>query len=138
MIKKIAKSYDYSLIAVYVILCLFGLVMIYSASMVMAVERFGWDSDHFYKRQMINIIIGFIAFTLAAWFPYKAFQVSKIIKGLMFVIIGLLLAVHIFGYEVNNAKSWINLGSCPSSHRSLRNLQSSFTLVPFTLRNRHT
>ena len=81
MIKKIAKSYDYSLIAVYVFLCLFGLVMIYSASMVMAVERFGWDSDHFYKRQMINIVIGFIAFTAAAWFPYKAFQVSKIIKG---------------------------------------------------------
>ncbi|PFG06860.1 FtsW/RodA/SpoVE family cell cycle protein [Bacillus sp. es.034] len=113
MIKKIAKSYDYSLIAVYVFLCLFGLVMIYSASMVMAVERFGWDSDHFYKRQMINIIIGFIAFTAAAWFPYKAFQVSKIIKGLMIVIIGLLLAVHIFGYEVNNAKSWINLGFMP-------------------------
>ncbi|KPL61261.1 putative lipid II flippase FtsW [Rossellomorea vietnamensis] len=113
MIKKIAKSYDYSLIAVYVFLCLFGLVMIYSASMVMAVERFGWDSDHFYKKQMVNIIIGFSVFTIAAWFPYKAFQFGKIIKSLMIVIIGLLLAVHLFGYEVNNAKSWINLGFMP-------------------------
>ncbi|WP_064093843.1 FtsW/RodA/SpoVE family cell cycle protein [Rossellomorea aquimaris] len=110
MIKKILKSYDYSLIAVYLFLCLFGLVMIYSASMVMAVERFGWDSDHFYKRQLIFIVIGFIAFTAAAWFPYKAFKVGIIIKPFMFVIIGLLFAVHIIGTEVNNAKSWIDVG----------------------------
>jgi cell division protein FtsW len=110
MIKKIIKSYDYSLIAVYVFLCLFGLVMIYSGSMVMAVERFGYESDHFYKKQLVNIIIGFGAFTFAAWFPYKAFQVGKILKTLMVIIVGLLLAVHVVGVEVNNAKSWINLG----------------------------
>ncbi|XXM73388.1 putative lipid II flippase FtsW [Lysinibacillus sphaericus] len=110
MIKKILKSYDYSLIAVYIFLCFFGLVMVYSASMVMAVERFGWESDHFYKKQLVNVLIGFTAFTAAAWFPYKAFQVGKIIKGLMTVIIIMLVSVHIFGSEVNNARSWINLG----------------------------
>ncbi len=110
MIKKILKSYDYSLIAVYVFLCLFGLVMIYSASMVMAVERFGWDSDHFYKRQLIFIVIGFAAFTLAAWFPYKAFKLGKIIKPFMLLIIFLLIAVHFIGTEINYAQSWINVG----------------------------
>ncbi|MEG9296515.1 putative lipid II flippase FtsW [Mangrovibacillus sp. Mu-81] len=110
MIKKIMKSYDYSLIAVYVFLCFFGLVMVYSASMVMAVERFEYESDYFYQKQLINVLIGFTAFTAAAWFPYKAFQVGKIIKGLMFIIIAMLISVHIIGSEVNNARSWIDLG----------------------------
>ena len=34
MFKKIMKSYDYSIVAVYILLCLFGLIMIYSSSMV--------------------------------------------------------------------------------------------------------
>ncbi len=41
MVKKILKSYDYSLIIAIILLSLFGLVMIYSASMASAVQRYG-------------------------------------------------------------------------------------------------
>ena len=39
MLKKILKSYDYSLIIAIILLSLFGLVMVYSASMASAVQR---------------------------------------------------------------------------------------------------
>jgi cell division protein FtsW len=111
LIKKILKSYDYSLIAVYIFLCFFGLIMIYSSSMVMAVEFYEASSDHFYKKQLFNIFIGFAAFIFAAAFPYKAFtRIKFALKLLMFLTIGLLLAVHFIGVEVNGAQSWINIG----------------------------
>ncbi len=110
MFKKIFRSYDYSLIAIYLFLCLFGLVMVYSASMVTAVENHEVNSNFFYLKQLKNLIIGFIAFTLAAIFPYKAFQINKILITMLVGIVGLLFSVHLFGYEVNNAQSWINLG----------------------------
>ena len=37
--KKMIRNFDYPLFAVYLVLCLFGLVMIYSSSMVWAVHR---------------------------------------------------------------------------------------------------
>ena len=55
MLKKILKSYDYSLIVVLAMLTIFGLVMVYSASMVSAVQRYGWESDFFYQKQKMNI-----------------------------------------------------------------------------------
>ncbi|MGM0844457.1 MAG: FtsW/RodA/SpoVE family cell cycle protein [Bacillota bacterium] len=111
LIKKILKSYDYSLIAVYVFLCFFGSIMIYSASMVTAVEFYETSSDHFYKKQLFNIFIGFAAFFIAAVFPYKAFTKFKIpLKAVIFGTIGLLLAVHFIGVEVNGAQSWIDTG----------------------------
>ena len=37
--KKMIRNFDYPLFIAYLVLCLFGLVMIYSASMVWAVNR---------------------------------------------------------------------------------------------------
>ncbi|WP_409253572.1 FtsW/RodA/SpoVE family cell cycle protein [Bacillus sp. SCS-153A] len=111
LIKKILKSYDYSLIAVYAFLVFFGLIMIYSASMVTAVEYYELSSDHFYQKQLFNIFIGFGAFLFAAAFPYKAFTRFKLpLKLVLFGTIGLLLAVHFVGDEVNGAQSWLDVG----------------------------
>ena len=71
MFKKILKSYDYSLILVVVLLSIFGLVMIYSSSMVTAIQRYGYESDHFYDRQKIFLIVGAVLFLFFSAFPYK-------------------------------------------------------------------
>ena len=39
MFKKILKSYDYTVVIAIVLLSLFGLIMVYSASMATAVQR---------------------------------------------------------------------------------------------------
>lgn len=51
MVKKILKSYDYTLILAIILLSAFGLVMVYSASMASAVQRYGLPSDYFYQKQ---------------------------------------------------------------------------------------
>lgn len=110
MIKKIVKSYDYSLIIAIFMLCVFGLVMVYSSSMVLAASKFN-NPDFFYNRQKISLIIGFVAFLAAMIFPYKAFANSRILTAIVMGSIGMLGLVFIFGYTANNAQSWLMLGS---------------------------
>ncbi|WP_174733790.1 FtsW/RodA/SpoVE family cell cycle protein [Mesobacillus harenae] len=110
MLKKILKSYDYSLIIVVLMLALFGLVMVYSASMVTAMQRWDYASDHFYQRQKIFLLAGVFVFTVAALFPYKAMKSTKILGPMvLFSLVGL-GALFVFGHVAGNAQSWFNLG----------------------------
>ncbi|MEI5906029.1 FtsW/RodA/SpoVE family cell cycle protein [Bacillus spongiae] len=112
MFKKIMKSYDYSLIIVYALLCLFGVVMVYSASMVVSVTKYELPSDYFYQRQLLYVLVGFVAFCLAAVFPYKAFKFNKVLVPILILTVGSLFAVQLIGANAsaNNAQSWISLG----------------------------
>ncbi|AGX03708.1 MULTISPECIES: FtsW/RodA/SpoVE family cell cycle protein [Bacillaceae] len=110
MFKKILKSYDYTLIAVVVMLALFGLIMIYSASMVTAVQRYGFESDHFYQRQKIYLLGAALVFIFTALFPYKALISNKILVPMVFGSLIGLGALFIFGHVAGNAQSWFKLG----------------------------
>ncbi|KAB7707933.1 cell division protein FtsW [Bacillus aerolatus] len=110
MWKKVIKSYDYSLIAAFFLLCLFGLMMIYSASSVTAVQRYEVASDYFYNKQKIHVIIASLFFIGAAIFPYKAYKNSKFLLIIVAGIAGLLGMLMFFGTISNNARSWIRLG----------------------------
>ncbi|MEI2379272.1 cell division protein FtsW, partial [Priestia megaterium] len=46
MFKKILKCYDYKFIAALIVLSLIGLIMVYSASMVTAISRYGVSGDY--------------------------------------------------------------------------------------------
>jgi len=89
---------------------LFGLVMIYSSSMMIAVAQKEFAPDYFYTSQLRNILVSFVAFTIAAFIPYKHFSRKEVMIPLMFIMIGLLVWVFFGGTEINGAKSWINLG----------------------------
>lgn len=110
MWKKIIRSYDYSLIVAFFLLCLFGLMMVYSASSVTAVQRYEVASDYFYNKQKIHIIIASFFFLVAALFPYKAYKNSKFLFFMIAGIVGLLGILSFFGTISNNARSWIRLG----------------------------
>lgn len=111
MLKKILKSYDYSIISVYLLLCLFGLIMIYSASMVMSVQLYEYPPDFFYQKQKLNLLLGFLFFTFFALFPYKAYKNTKFLILVTGAAVLGLFAVDLFGHVTNNAQSWIQLGS---------------------------
>ncbi|RDI47595.1 FtsW/RodA/SpoVE family cell cycle protein [Falsibacillus pallidus] len=111
MFKKILKSYDYSLIVVYFLLCIFGLVMVYSASMVWAVQQLHQENDFFYNKQKINLILSFIFFIGASLFPYKAYISKKFIGGIVLLSLFGLGSLFVFGHISNNAQSWIKLGT---------------------------
>lgn len=110
MVKKVLKSYDYSLILAIILLCCFGLVMVYSSSMITAVARYGYEPDHFFQRQKIALIAGGIAFIAMMIFPYRAFLNSKLLKMIVFGSIGLLISLFFIGHVAGNAQSWIKIG----------------------------
>ncbi|MFL0472544.1 FtsW/RodA/SpoVE family cell cycle protein [Priestia sp. 179-F W1.4 NHS] len=110
MFKKILKCYDYRFIAALVVLSLIGLIMVYSASMVTAISRYGVSGDYFYKKQKLALIAGFIIFTLAAIVPYKIYQEKAVLKILLGVSVALLILVLAFGHTAGNAQSWFKIG----------------------------
>ena len=106
MIQKL-KDYDFTLIITPILLAGFGVVMIYSASMVTAVVE-GNESTHYFFRQLTWFGIGMTGFVFCSLFPYRYYQ--KLMKFIILAIVLLLVAVLIFGNSVNNAKSWFQFG----------------------------
>ncbi|MGD1413987.1 cell division protein FtsW [Bacillus stercoris] len=110
MLKKMLKSYDYSLIFAIVLLCGFGLVMVYSSSMITAVSRYRVSSNFFFMRQLFALIAGGALFILMALFPYKALAHQKFQKGILLVSVLALISLFVFGHVAGNAQSWFKIG----------------------------
>lgn len=70
---KTANYFDYNLLFLVIFLLCFGLVMLYSSSSYLSSNLYG-DSAFYLKRQLRNIIIGFIPFTLFALSDYRIWK----------------------------------------------------------------
>jgi len=110
MLKKIAKSYDMGLIITIIVFSLFGLVMIYSASMVVGPAEYDVSSDFFYQKQKINLILAAFVFFFVALVPYKLYEHKYVVKTIFFGAIVILFILDLFGHEANNAQSWFKIG----------------------------
>src|SRR5699024_6032261 len=69
-LKKRLKNYDFLLMITPILLAAFGVVMIYSASMVTAVAD-GLSSTYYLFKQLQWFILGLIGFVVFAAFPYR-------------------------------------------------------------------
>src|SRR5215813_7294954 len=88
-------------------LALFGVVMVYSASAVIAQQE-NHSQFHYVLKQTLWTSIGFVAMFAAMRFDYQRLNRRWIVSGLMLVTILLLVAV--FGFpQVNGARRWIKL-----------------------------
>jgi cell division protein FtsW len=86
-------------------LALFGLVMVYSASAVMA-ERENGSQFYYVLKQGVWVAIGFIVMLLAMQFNYQQLKRRRIVYGLLIVTTIALMSVFGFG-SVNGAHRWI-------------------------------
>lgn len=86
-------------------LALFGVVMVYSASAVMAMRETG-SQFHYVIKQGIGTGIGFIAMVAAMQFDYNRLRDRRIVYGLLGISVLLLIAVFAFP-AVNGAQRWI-------------------------------
>lgn len=86
-------------------LALFGVVMVYSASALLAQSE---NHGHFYyvKKQAIWTAIGFAAMLIGMQFDYNRLRDKRIVYGLLLLTVFLLLAVFAFS-PVNGARRWI-------------------------------
>jgi cell division protein FtsW len=100
------KGYDYTLIITPILLAGFGIMMVYSASMVSTVVD-GLDSTYYLFKQLQWFILGLIGFVFCAIFPYRHYQ-----KLIIFMIVGsvaLLIATLLVGDTVHNATRSIDI-----------------------------
>lgn len=111
-----AKLRNITLITLVLFLCLFGMVMIYSASYYSSENLFG-DSFHFVKKQLFGFVLGIILFVIAYKFDYHRYYKLRwwIIAGSA-VLLALVFVPGI-GISANGARRWIGFGGL--------NLQSS-------------
>ncbi len=96
---------DKWLFAATVGLALFGVVMVYSASAVMALRDNG-TQFHYVIKQGIWTCLGFIAMLAAMQFDYERLRDRRIVYGLLLLTLFLLVAVFAFP-AVNGAQRWI-------------------------------
>ncbi len=103
------KQYDRILLAVTFLLLAFGLLMVFSASFVMAEETRG-DPYYFLKRQALWVAVGLVGLYMMSRLHYKQLKrFSILILLLNFVLLGLVFSG--FGSDMGTeARRWLALG----------------------------
>ncbi|MFQ5579281.1 MAG: putative lipid II flippase FtsW [Nitrospiria bacterium] len=99
---------DGGLVVIILILLFLGVIMIYSASGILA-EKIYQDSAHFLKKQFVWIGLGVLLFLISSKLPLKWLRAWII--PMLCCIITLLGAVLLFGVEINGSQRWLQLGS---------------------------
>ena len=89
---------DKPLFIVTLILVVFGLFMVYSASNVVAVYKYD-DSFYFLKRQLLFLVIGFILMYFVSKIDLD--KIKKYTSYIFYFVLGLLILVLIPGIVVN-------------------------------------
>ncbi|WP_223701475.1 putative lipid II flippase FtsW [Sutcliffiella deserti] len=104
------KKLDWVLITAIILLCLYGLVMIYSAGMLLGIEDYD-DPGYFFNRQLIWLYLGVPVFIAAIITPYKLYdKLTPLMLGVIIIALILVLIPGI-GKEVNGARSWFAIGN---------------------------
>lgn len=109
MIKRRLKSLDYSLLIAYVVLSLFGLIMIYSASMVTSIQIYDVESDYFFLKQSKVLVLSYLICFVAAIIPYRNYKNNIFLIFMMLTMLAFLAGLLLYGRTVNNATSWISI-----------------------------
>lgn len=105
--KKVLKLVDYPLAVSLIITVLFGILMMYSASSIIAIKYYGYDSDFFFRSQLNKLFIGIIGLIICVGIPFHLWK-KRIISVCIVVVSTVLLFLVLWkGKVVNNAQSWI-------------------------------
>ena len=106
--RKLFSKMDIPLFIMTIIYIVLGLVMIYSASSVTAVVRYGWAPYHFFVRQAIFVLSALLVGTiLILRLPTRNY--GALAWPLVFLLIFSLAFLFVYGKLTNNAISWYDL-----------------------------
>lgn len=111
--KKVLKTFNKNaifIVLITIMLCLFGVVMIYSASCFNAKQNFGF-STYFVNKQLIGFLIGLVAMFLMFKLDYHfllKLYIPALIIGILLLIIVLIPGVGVSNY---GARRWIGFGA---------------------------
>ena len=103
------RKLDVPLIITIFIICIYGIIMIYSASSIWAEYKFN-DQFHYVIMQGIFFIIGIILMFVVSNIPYKLYlEKSNLILLACFILLILVLIPGI-GTVRNGSRSWFGIG----------------------------
>lgn len=107
--KSQSGAMDYSILLVVTGLCAFGLVMVFSASYYYALHNAGCNYDGYYylKRQGAYMAIAYPLMLVISKINYRYIKRLSML-ALAFSIV-LLIAVLLFGKELNGGKRWLDI-----------------------------
>lgn len=90
------------------VLFIFGLIMIFSASSMESYMRYNYSPYHYFVRELIFLLAGSVFFVFTMLFPTKNYK--KLDKFLLLIGIISLGGLLAYGYTANNAVSWYKVG----------------------------
>ena len=108
--KKIFANLNYLLLLLMIIYTTFGCLMIFSASSVSTVLRYGVSTDYFVVRQIIALVLAYVAGFFVLFVP----TTSRLYKWLSYVIYAGILwlaGLFIYGKVAGGALSWFEIGN---------------------------
>ena len=106
--RKLFSKMDIPLLLLTIFFIVVGLVMIYSASSVSSVVRYGYEPYHFFVRQAIFVLLSLIfCFIFILRVPTRTYQ--ALAWPAVIIIIISLIYLFVNGKITNNAISWYDL-----------------------------
>lgn len=104
------KYLDYWLMIPYLILSVFGIVMVYSASADIGTQNGGSPLNYLLK-QTLYVILGFLILGVMIMMNIDKLQDKRLLSVAGYLAYGALLFLLVMGNTVNGAAGWINLGA---------------------------
>ena len=99
-------THDVSLLFSVLILVGIGIVMVYSASSTLALEKFGKDY-YFLRKQILFALLGISALVACRYIPYRLYRSMAYI--FLVIAAGLLVAIQVtqLGHTAGGAERWL-------------------------------
>lgn len=105
---KSKTKLDKPLLIIMIVLIVFGLIMVLSASSMASYMRYNKSVYYYFIRHGIFIVIGLFAFFMALILPTRFYK--KISPFLILILLGGLFGLTIYGSVYNSSKGWYDLG----------------------------
>ncbi len=103
------RETDKVIIAATLILMTIGVVMIYSASYIVADQRFG-DGYYFLKKQLLHITLGLLVLIGAMRFPYHYYRPLVYPLLILSTLLLLIPLISGAGVEAGGSRRWVQVG----------------------------
>ncbi|SNZ02870.1 cell division-specific peptidoglycan biosynthesis regulator FtsW [Terribacillus aidingensis] len=104
-VKKIDKTYLFFILCI----CLFGLIMVYSASYPLGSAKYN-DSSYFFHNQRMSLFIGLFAMTIGFFLPYSLYRKWSPVLVLGSILMLILVLTPWFGEMRNSSQRWLQIG----------------------------
>lgn len=124
---------DRTILIVTYILAAIGLIIVFSASGVMAETRYG-DSMFFLKRQGLWLLLGMVALHVVSRWDYDRWRtLAPAVVGLALVLL-ILVLIPTLGTQVNGARRWLRMAWVSVQPGELAKLSVVLYLASFLVR----